>query len=34
MIEVEASYIHVMTFLPLYTNITLMWRELSIASIV
>jgi hypothetical protein len=30
MIVVEASHAHVMNFLPLYTNITLMWRELSI----
>jgi hypothetical protein len=30
MIVVEASHAHVMKFLPLYTHITLMWRELSI----
>jgi hypothetical protein len=34
MIVVEASHARVMKFLPLYTNITLMWRELSIVSII
>jgi hypothetical protein len=34
MIAVQASHAHVMKFLPLDTNITLMRRELSIVSIV
>jgi hypothetical protein len=30
MIVVAASHAYVVKFLPLYTNMTLMWRELSI----
>jgi hypothetical protein len=33
MIVVEASHAHVVKFLPLYTNMTLMCRELSIVCV-